>query len=157
MARNAFPSQKVTPETELYALADLSHVWIMADVFEADITKVQIGQPAWVTLPNQPGRGFSARVDYIQPQIDPATRTLKVRLDAPNPDLRLKPDLFVNVEFRVASGARVSVPSDAVVDTGTHQTVFVDLGDGNLEPREVQVGGHIGDRVQILSGLKPGE
>jgi RND family efflux transporter MFP subunit len=157
LARNAFPGQKVAPETELYQLADLSHAWIMAEVFEADIAKIQPGMSAIVALPNAGGPSFEARVDYIQPQVDPATRTLKVRLDAPNPDLRLKPDLFVNVEFKIGSPARVSVPADAVVDTGTRQTVFVDHGDGLFEPRSIQLGDRIGDKIQILSGLRVGE
>ena len=156
-ARNAFPGQKVAPETELYQLADLSHAWIMADVFEADMAKIQQGQSAFVTLPNVAARGFTARVDNIQPQVDPTTRTLKVRLDAPNPDMRLKPDMFVNVEFRIGGPARVTVPTEAVVNTGTRQTVFVDHGDGLFEPRAVQIGDRIGDRIQVLSGLKAGE
>jgi membrane fusion protein, copper/silver efflux system len=156
-ARNAFPGQKVTPETELYAIADLNHVWIMADVFEADLGKIGLGQAALVTPASGPGGGFVARVSYIQPQIDPATRTLKVRLESDNPRLRLKPDMFVNVEFRIGLSGRVTVPADAVVNTGTSQTVFVDLGDGRLEPRSVELGERIGDRVQILRGLHTGE
>jgi membrane fusion protein, copper/silver efflux system len=156
-ARNAFPGQKVTPETELYAISDLSRIWIMADVFEADLPKVGMGQAALITPASGSGGGFAARVTYIQPQIDPTTRTLKVRLESDNPKLRLKPDMFVNVEFRIGTTGRVTVPADAVVNTGTRQTVFVDLGDGQLEPRAVQVGDHIGDRVQILQGLRLGE
>ncbi|HEY4362615.1 MAG TPA: efflux RND transporter periplasmic adaptor subunit [Bryobacteraceae bacterium] len=156
-ARNAFPSQKVAPETELYALADLSHAWILADVFETDLAKIQLGQSAWVSLASVNARGFSARVDFIQPQADPITRTVKVRLDAPNPDQRLKPDLFVNVEFRMGGASRVTVPSDAVVNTGTRQTVFVDKGNGQLEQRDIEMGDRIGDRTQILHGLKAGE
>jgi membrane fusion protein, copper/silver efflux system len=156
-SRNAFPGQKVTPETELYAISDLSRVWIMADVFEVDLPKVGMGQTALVTPASGSGAGFSARVAYIQPQIDPTTRTLKVRLEADNPNLRLKPDMFVNVEFRIGVTGRITVPADAVVNTGTRQTVFVDLGDGRLEPRAVQIGDRIGDRIQILRGLRSGE
>lgn len=156
-SRNAFPGQKVAPETELYAISDLSRVWIMADVFEMDLPKVGMGQSARITPASGSGGGFSARVDYIQPQIDPTTRTLKVRLEADNPALRLKPDMFVNVEFRIGLPGRVTVPADAVVNTGTSQTVFVDLGDGRLEPRAVQLGERLGDRVQILAGLRAGE
>jgi multidrug efflux pump subunit AcrA (membrane-fusion protein) len=98
-----------------------------------------------------------AKVTYIQPQVDPMTRTLKVRLEAPNPGLRLKPDMFVNVEFGIAGEKRLVVPADAVLDTGERQTVFVDLGDGYLEPRAVDVGPRIGDRIVIASGLVAGE
>jgi RND family efflux transporter MFP subunit len=156
-SRNAFPGQKVGPETELYAISDLSRIWIMADVFEVDLPKVGMDQPAWVTPASGSGAGFSARVAYIQPQIDPATRALKVRLEADNPGLRLRPDMFVNVEFRIGVTGRVAVPADAVVNTGTHQTVFVDLGNGRLEPRAVEIGERIGDQVQILKGLRVGE
>jgi RND family efflux transporter MFP subunit len=156
-ARNAFPSQRVSPETELYAIADLSHVWILAEVFEADIGRVRMGQTATVTLPSGGGRGFAAKVTYIQPQVNPETRTLKIRLEAGNAGLRLKPDMFVNVEFRVALAGRVSVPADAVVNTGLRQTVFVDHGNGTLEPRRVQIGERVGDLVQILEGLRAGE
>jgi len=156
-SRNAFPGQKVAPETELYAISDLSRIWIMADVFEVDLPKVGMGQSAWVTPASGTGGAFPARVTYIQPQIDPTTRALKVRLEAANPNLRLKPDMFVNVEFRIGLPGRVAVPADAVVNTGTRQTVFVDLGNGRLEPRAVEIGERLGDRVQILRGLRAGE
>lgn len=156
MSRNAFPSQRVTPETELYVLSDLSRVWIMADVFETDSAKIHIGQVAVVSQPYG-GLSLPAKVTYIQPQIDPATRTLKVRLEASNGGLRLKPDMFVDVEFRMGTGARMTVPADAVVDTGLRKTVFVDRGNGNLEPRPVRTGDRVGDRIEILTGLKPGE
>lgn len=156
-ARNAFSSQKVTPETELYAVTDLSSVWIMADVFEADAARVQLGQNARMTLPYQNGRSFVARVSYIQPQVDPATRTLKVRLQTANPGFQLKPDMFVDVEFAGGAPLRMTVPVDAVLDSGTRKVVFVDHGDGNLEPRTVETGDRTGDRIEIRKGLKPGE
>ncbi|HZT37619.1 MAG TPA: efflux RND transporter periplasmic adaptor subunit [Bryobacteraceae bacterium] len=155
-ARNAFPSQRVSPDTELYAIADLSRVWILADVFETDLPKIRTGQSAIVSLPNT-GRTFLAKVSYIQPQIDPTSRTLKVRLEAPNPDLKLKPDMFVNVEFRIALPRRVTVPADAVLNTGLRKSVFVDRGNGVLERREVQTGDRMGDRIQVTSGLRAGE
>ena len=156
-ARNAFPSQRVSPETELYAIADLSHVWIMADVFETDLSNIHTGQNAIVVVPNEGRRAFAARVSYIQPQLDPSSRTLKVRLDAPNPDLKLKPDMFVDVEFRIALPERVMVPADAVLNTGLRTSVFVDRGNGLLERREVQTGDRSGERIQVVSGLRAGE
>lgn len=155
-SRNAFPSQRVTPETELYAITDLSRIWILADVFEADLAKIQTGMSATVT-PAGGGAPFAAKVAYIQPQVDPATRTLKIRLEAQNPKLALKPDQFATVEFRIALAGRVTVPADAVVNTGLRRTVFVDLGNGALEPRQVETGEQTGGRVQILSGLRAGE
>ncbi len=156
-ARNAFPSQRVTPETELYAVADLSKVWIMADVYEADQEKIRIGQGATVSLPNGNGKAFAAKVNFIQPQVDPATRTLKIRLEASNATQRLKPDMFVDVDFRLPSPMRVTVPRDAVLDSGLRKTVFVDLGDGYLEPRQVETGDQFEDRIEIRKGLRPGE
>lgn len=156
-SRNAFPSQRIGPDTELYAITDLSRVWIMAEVFESDASNVHLGQSATVSLPNDAGKSFAARVTYIQPQIDPATRTLKVRLEAANQDTKLKPEMFVNVDFRIAVTSRVSVPADAIVNTGLRKTVFIDRGNGNLEPREVMTGERIGDRIQILGGLHAGD
>ena len=155
--RRAFPNQKVTPDSDLYTLTDLSRVWIMADVFESDITSIRLGDPAYVIFENASAPSMAARVSYIQPQVDPMTRTLKVRLDANNPATRMKPEMFVNVEFAVATSAKLTVPADAVLDTGDRQTVFVDLGNGYLEPRQVVAGERFGDRVAITSGLKAGE
>jgi membrane fusion protein, copper/silver efflux system len=157
IARNAFPGQKVSPETELYAVTDLSRVWIVADVFESDAANVRVGQSALIALPYASRGGFGARVSYILPQVDPATRTLKVRLEAPNPGLRLKPDMFVDVEFQIASQRKLTVPAEAVLDAGVRKTVFVDEGNGNLESRQVETGERLGDRVEILRGLKAGE
>lgn len=157
IARGAFPSQRVTPETELYSVADLSHVWIMADVYETDLDKVRMGQGAVVSVPTESGRKFMARINYIQPEVDPTTRTVKIRLDASNPGLHLKPEMFVDVDFHLAGARRLTVPVDAVLDAGVRKTVFVDHGDGHLEPRAVETGDRFGDRVEIRSGLKPDE
>jgi RND family efflux transporter MFP subunit len=157
IARNAFTGQKVTPDTELYALTDLSRVWVVADVFESDAANVRVGQNAVVSLPQANGKRFSGRVSYILPQVDPATRTLKVRLEAPNPELQLKPDMFVEVEFQLVSSRKLTVPSEAVLDAGLRKTVFVDHGNGNLEARQVETGERLGDRIEILHGLKAGE
>jgi RND family efflux transporter MFP subunit len=155
--RNAFPNQKVSPDSDLYTITDLSRIWIMADVFESDITAIRIGDPAYVLFPNAAAPSLGARVSYIQPQVDPTTRTLKVRLDAANPGLRMKPDMFVNVDFGVVGVRQLLVPSDAVLDTGNRQTVFVDLGNGYLQPRQVVMGEHYGANVAITSGLEAGE
>jgi multidrug efflux pump subunit AcrA (membrane-fusion protein) len=96
-------------------------------------------------------------VAYLQPEIDPATRTLKVRLDLPNPGLRLKPEMFVDVEMQLGGGRRLTVPAEAVLDSGVTKTIFLDSGNGYFEPRQVETGQRIGDRVEILKGLQPGE
>ena len=156
-ARNAFPKQRITAETELYMLSDLAQVWIMADVFEAEAGRIRVGQGATVSMPYENNRSFSARVSYLQPQVDATTRTLKVRLESPNPGMRLRPDMFVDVTFRMAEPAKLIVPSSAVLNAGLRKTVFVDRGRGLLEPRQVETGDVIGDRIEIRSGLKRGE
>jgi len=141
----------------LYTVVDLSKVWIMADVFEYEAPMVQMGQPAKVSLSYNSGKPLSAQVNYIQPQVDPMTRTLKVRLEADNPALMLKPDMYVDVEFRVGMPQRVTVPAEAVLDSGLKKTVFVDRGNGYVEPRQVEIGERIADRIEIRKGLQAGE
>ena len=157
VARNAFPKQRITPETELYTVVDLSRVWIMADIFENEAPMVRLGQPTTVTLSYSRGKTVRAKVSYIQPQVDAMTRTLKIRLEAENPEMLLKPDMFVDVEFQVATPRRVTVPTEAVLDAGLKKTVFVDHGNGFLEPRQVETGERVGDRIEIRKGLQAGE
>ncbi|MCC7174616.1 MAG: efflux RND transporter periplasmic adaptor subunit [Bryobacterales bacterium] len=157
IARNAYTRQRVTPDTELYTVADLSRVWVMADVFPADMAAISVGQQARVELAYPSSRTFPARVDYIQPALDPVTRTMRVRLALDNPGLWLKPEMFVSVEFRTAGARRLVVPVSAVLDSGLTQTVFVALGEGYFEPRAVRTGEQTEDKVEILSGLAPGE
>jgi len=155
--RNAFPNQRVTPDNDLYTIVDLSHVWVLADVFESDSAFITLGGLAKITLPYAGQAPLTARINYVQPLVDPTTRALKVRLDVPNPRLKLKPNMYVNVEIGVAQAERLTVPAEAVLDTGGRQTVFVDRGNGFLEPRSVKAGERTGDRVTILSGLTVGE
>jgi RND family efflux transporter MFP subunit len=155
--RKAFPQLKVMPETDLYTIVDLSHVWIMADVFEYEAPNIRVGQTARVSLQALPGRAFNARIDFLQPQVDPMTRTLKVRLNMDNPGVMLKPDMYADVEFRVNIPSKLTVPADAVLNAGERKTVFVDRGNGYFEPRQVKTGEREGDRIQILSGLSGGE
>jgi membrane fusion protein, copper/silver efflux system len=155
--RKAFPQLKVTPATDLYTIADLSHVWIMADIFEYEAPNIRIGETASVSLQPLPGRVFTTRVDYLEPQVDPITRTLKVHLHLENPGLMFKPDMYADVEFHLNLPSRLTVPADAVLDAGERKTVFIDRGNGYFEPRQVQTGERDGDRIQILSGLRGGE
>ncbi len=157
MERNAFPKQRVTADTALYTVADLSTVWVLADVFEFEASGVRLGQAATLTLDYLPGRAFHGRVNYILPQVDPATRTLKVRVQFDNPGFALKPDMYGQVELHTAAARRLVVPQTAVLDSGDRQTVFVDAGDGHFEPRAVTVGVRAGGRAEILAGLKAGE
>lgn len=157
MARNAFPNERITPDTELYTVVDLDRVWVLASVFEYQAPLVHVGQAAIVSLPYGGGRSWNARVSYIQPQVDAQTRTIQVRIELPNPGLALKPEMFVNVELRSPEAPRLTVPAEAVLDTGLKKTVFVDLGNGHFEPREVETGERIGDRIVVLKGLASGE
>ena len=142
--------------TELFRIADLSRVWILVDVFERDASLVHADQPVKVELPTQ-GKTFTATVSKTLPQFDNITRTLKLRLEADNPDFTLKPDMFVDVELPLSLAETVVVPAEAVLDAGLRQTVFVDRGNGYFEPRNVHIGSRVGDQVQVVQGLMPGE
>ncbi len=156
-ARNAFANQRVTPETELYTLADLGKVWVIADVNEADAAYVGLDSRAAIVPSYAPGKRLHGRVSYILPQIDPQTRTMKARIEVDNPEFALKPDLFVNVEFGAALPPRLAVPEDAVIQSGSRSIVYVDKGQGVFEPREIVTGAFFDGRVEILAGLKQGE
>jgi RND family efflux transporter MFP subunit len=157
LARNAYPKQRVTPDTELYAIADLSSVWVLADIYEYEAAEVRIGQAATVTLSYLPGRAYRGKVNYIYPQLDNTTRTLKARIEVSNPGFTLKPDMYANVELKVDHGRRVVVPQEAVMDSGAEQTVFVAHEGGYFEPRKVILGAKVDNEYIVLGGLKAGE
>jgi Cu(I)/Ag(I) efflux system membrane fusion protein len=154
--RNVTTGLRFEKGTELYRIVDLSRVWILADLFENEAQYFQPGRTVKVTLPQQK-KTFTAKVSHVLPQFDPATRTLKVRLEADNPGYTLRPDMFVDVEIPVTFPPAVTVPAGAILDAGLRKTVFVDRGNGIFEPRLVETGWRFGDRVEIKSGLKPGE
>jgi len=156
LARTITPGQHFDRSTEFYRIADLSQVWILVDIFGSDAQDIHPGAVARVTLPDQ-RRSFSARVSHALPQVDPETRVLKLRFDADNPGFALRPDMFVDVELPVTGQAGVSVPQDAVIDSGREQRVFVERSAGVFEPRRVQIGWRSGDRVEIVRGLTEGE
>jgi Cu(I)/Ag(I) efflux system membrane fusion protein/cobalt-zinc-cadmium efflux system membrane fusion protein len=155
--RNALPNLTVQPETHLYTIADLSTVWVLAQFFQNDLARIKVGDAATLTVDTFPGRTFSGRVNFIYPQVDMETRTAKVRIVFPNPHLELKPGMFVNVSLKVPMGKQLVVPASAALQSGTRQIVFVDRGDGYLEPREVQLDARAGDDFVVLKGLKEGE
>jgi Cu(I)/Ag(I) efflux system membrane fusion protein/cobalt-zinc-cadmium efflux system membrane fusion protein len=155
--RNALPNAYVQPDMKLYTIADLSTVWVYANVFQNDVGKLRPGDQAQVTVDAYPGRHFNGRIDQILPQVDMATRTVRVRLVFSNPGVVLKPGMYVNVAIAVRLGRQMVVPASAVLQTGTRAIAFVDHGNGNLEPRAVETGPQIDDSVIVLSGLKPGE
>jgi RND family efflux transporter MFP subunit len=154
LTRNAYPKQRVTPETELYTIADLSSVWVLADIYEYEAPEVKLGQAATITLSYLPGRAYRGKVTYIYPQLDSATRTLKARIEVPNPGFTLKPDMYANVELKVDYGKRLVVPQEAVMDSGTEQTVFVAQEGGYFEPRKVRLGAKVDNEYIVLGGLK---
>jgi Cu(I)/Ag(I) efflux system membrane fusion protein len=157
LTRNAFPKQRVTPETELYVIADLSTIWVMADIYEYEAAEIKVGQPATVSLSYSPGRSYRGKVTYINPQFDNATRTLKVRVELANPGFALKPDMFANVELGIGYGKQIVVPQEAVMDSGAEQLVFVAHEGGYFEPRKVQLGAKVDHEFIVLGGLKAGE
>ncbi|MGH8259926.1 MAG: efflux RND transporter periplasmic adaptor subunit [Steroidobacteraceae bacterium] len=155
--REALPGKYADPGTRLYTIADLSTIWVFAQAFQNDLGRIKVGDPATITVDTYPGRTFSGQVDFIYPQIDTTTRTARVRLKFSNPDLKLMPGMFVNVSLEIPMGRHEVIPASGVLQTGTRQIVFVDHGNGRLEPREVQLGARVGDDYIVLGGLKAGE
>lgn len=153
--RAAFPGMRITPETQLYTLADLSTVWIEADVYESDLPNIRLGTSAEVTLQN--GETLAARVSYINPFVVPETRTARARLEVANPGLRLKPGMFLNVSLRAVAPPQVIVPRDAVLATGTRNLVLVDDGQGRFTLREIVVGNQGQEFYTVQSGVGVGE
>lgn len=155
--RNALPNLYVQPGTNLYTIANLSTVWVFAQVFQNDLGRVQVGDHATLTVDSYPGRAFHGRVDFIYPEVEMTTRTARVRLLFPNLGLTLKPGMFVNVTLEIPMGRQLVVPASAVFQSGTRQITFVDHGQGYLEPREIVTGPQVGDEFIVQKGVKPGE
>jgi len=153
----AIQGMKVMPGEKLFDVADLSHVWIVADIYEYELSAVRVGQPVKITLSYFPGREWASKIDYIYPIFSAETRTAKVRLTLPNPRGELKPQMFTNVEIRINLGKKLTIPDSAVIDTGKGQVVYVDRGNGFFEPREIQTGLRADGAVEVLRGLKTGE
>ena len=155
--RKAFPNQYISPEMDIYQLVDLSMIWAEGEIYESDAPSVSLGQSAVLTTEALPNAALRGRLTFISPTVKPDTRTITVRMEFPNPGVKLKPGMFVNVELHRGLGRRLTVPVDAVLDSGAHQRVFVDRGKGVFEPRTVTVGARSGDYAVILSGLRAGE
>jgi Cu(I)/Ag(I) efflux system membrane fusion protein len=142
----------------LYQIADLSSVWIVAEVAEQDVVHIQLGSPAQVSFAAYPGEVFAGKVNYVYPTLNPATRTVQIRIELANPKGRLKPALFANVALQSASRGKVlTVPNAAVIDSGTRQVVLVQLAQGRFEPRTVKLGQRGNDYVEVLEGIGAGE
>jgi RND family efflux transporter MFP subunit len=155
--KNALPNMYAQPETMLYTIADLSDVWVLAQVFQSDAGKIKPGDAAAITVDAYPGRVFKGRVDYILPQLDMNTRTLPVRLVFSNPGLKLKPGMYVNVGVKLSMGRQLVVPASAAFHSGNKNLIFVYQGEGNIEPREIEFGPQVGDQIVVSKGLKANE
>jgi RND family efflux transporter MFP subunit len=153
--RNALPNMYAEPSTKLYAVADLSRVWVYAQIFQNDVGRVKPGDAAQITVDSYPGRIFSGQIEEILPQVDMATRTVRVRLAIANPGLKLKPGMFVNVDLKTNMGRQLVVPASAVFQAGTRQLVFLNPGNGSLDPKEITTGPRVGDDFIVLKGLQP--
>ncbi len=157
MDRKAFPQAAVTPDMDLYQITDLSTIWVNADLYEYEIPFVKVGQRAEMQLTYYPGKTYTGRVSFIAPTVDPVARTAKARIEFRNPKFELKPQMFADVQLKINYGNQVVVPQEAVLDSGDRQYVFVVHDGGIFEPRSVQLGAKLDNRVAVLTGLKPGE
>ncbi len=153
----AVQGRRFDPGEKLFDIADLSTVWILADIYAYELPLIRVGQTARITLTHFPGKEFTSKIDFINPQLSGETRTAKVRFVLPNPGDLLKPQMFGNVEIRVDLGKRLAVPDDAILDTGTRKVVFVEKGEGVFEPREVAVGYRGEGLTEIVRGLNAGD
>jgi Cu(I)/Ag(I) efflux system membrane fusion protein len=153
----AFKGTRVAPGDKIFDVVDLSSVWVIADIYEYEIPFVKIGQKARITLSYFPGKEFVSKVDFIYPSLSGQTRTAKARFVLPNPGLLLKPQMFANVEMELDLGQKLAIPATTVLDTGTRQVVYVDVGDGFFAPRQVKLGDRAEDMVEVIAGLKAGE
>jgi membrane fusion protein, copper/silver efflux system len=156
LIRNVSDGLRFVKGSEMYRIADLSRVWVLADVYEREVRYFKPGVKATVLLPYQ-DRTYQATVSKVLPVFDATTRTLKVRFEVDNPGFVMRPDMFVDVELPIKLPPAITIPSDAILDSGLKKTVFVDRGNGFFEPREVETGWRIGNRVEILKGLEVGE
>lgn len=158
LEKDVFEGQRVTPGMRLYRLADLSTVWVEGEVFERDLQFVGVGSQAHIEVTAYPGEHVMGNVSFVHPTVEISSRTNRVRVSVPNPDLRFKPGMFATVFFDViAIRDDIAVPLEAVVVTGERNLVFVRDEGGLLDPHEVVLGAQAGDRIQILSGLVEGE
>lgn len=156
-AKTAVEGIRLSPADTPFEITDLGHVWGVADVYEQEIPRVKVGMAADLVLGSFPNRAFRGRVAFIDPQVDPKSRTVKVRVDLPNPKAELKPEMYGEMVLQSRARKGLMIPVDAVLDSGVRKVVFVAMGDGRFSPREVQTGANLGETVEIRSGLKAGE
>lgn len=155
--KNAFENKFVDPNTTVYTIADHSRVWVQVDIYENEISMIKLGQKAEMTLASFPGEVFEGEVKFINPHLNNETRTVKVRLEFPNPDLKLLPEMYGDISLEIPIGDKLSIPTSAVLRTGKQDVVFVDKGNGIFEIRRIQLGQKTGSYYEVLRGLKSGE
>src|SRR3990172_8796640 len=155
--KDVLQGMRVMPDKELYTIADLSTVWVNADIYEYELANIRIGQKAAINLSYFPGRTFNGRVTWISPVLDEKTRTAKIRLEFPNREFLLKPEMYTNAEIEIDAGKKLAIPDEAVLDSGLRKVAFLDKGDGRFEPAEVKLGGKFDGYYEVLAGLSPGE
>mgnify|MGYP001574210291 CR=1 FL=1 len=153
----AIQGMRVMPGDKLVDIADLSTLWVLADIYEYELPLIKVGDAATIRLSSLPDKVISSKIDYIYPSISGDTRTVKVRFVIDNLEGRLKPQMFTDVEIHINLGKRLAIPEDAVMDTGIRQIVYVDKGNGFFEPREVTLGVRAQGMVEVLKGLTAGE
>lgn len=155
--REAVPGKYVEPGVILYEIADLSMVWISGDIYESEIAVAKVGQPATIAFAAYPGETFRGKVAYVYPTLNTEARTVRVRLELPNPELKLKPGMYGNVTLQTNAVRTLVVPKEAVLNTGLRQLVFMDRGQGRYEPVSVKLGRRSQDAVEVMEGLKEGD
>lgn len=155
--KNVLTGQAVQAGQQLYTIANLSEVWIEAELREPDAGLALIGSPATVEVTAFPGRPIPGRVEYIYPTLEEQARTLKVRIAIANPEGRLKPGMYATVRIQAPGQTALTAPVSAALQTGERAVVFVDMGDGRIMPHQVQLGRVAGEYAEVLSGLEPGQ
>lgn len=157
LEKNVLPGEKITMGNPLMVIADLSVVWADADIYQSDLPHVREGMPLSMSLPYWPGKTFEGKLIFISPTVDAESRTLRARLEIPNPELLLKPGMFGDAKLSYELGEKLSIPATAVMVSAEHTYAFRDLGDSHLVPVLIQIGARSGDSYELLKGLKEGD
>jgi len=156
ITKTALAGMHVNPGDQLYTIADLTKIWVLADIYEYELPLIKKGHTALVSLSYAPQNQYQSLIEFIYPTVDPETRTAKVRFELNNPSEIFKPGMFANVELTVPLGKRLAVPQNAVLESGERQIIFIHHGEGKLEWRSVKTGQRSGDWIEILTGLHEG-
>jgi RND family efflux transporter MFP subunit len=157
LERGVTEGQYVSADTPLFTVADLSRIWVLADLYEMDLARVALGSPATFRADGLPARSFRGRVEFVYPTVSNETRTLKVRVSVANPGGVLRPGMYGQVSISGGGPSRLSIPTEAVVNTGEHRYVFLARAGGRFEPRQIEVGRESGDHIEVLSGVAEGD